>query len=109
MNKPLRNRTILNKNSETMIEMIKVSKIYPPDFVALKDVSISISSGEMFFIIGMSGAGKTTLLKLLCCMESPSNGLIEKRLQAGLIFPLTGRGQRLNPGECGPGPHRFRK
>ena len=31
----------------------------------------------MFFLIGMSGAGKTTLLKLLCSMETPTNGLIE--------------------------------
>ena len=60
-----------------MIEMIKVSKQYPPDVTALKDVSVSIASGEMFFLIGRSGAGKTTLLKLLCSMELPSNGLIE--------------------------------
>jgi cell division transport system ATP-binding protein len=60
-----------------MIELIKVSKQYPPDVVALKDVSLTIATGEMFFIIGMSGAGKTTLLKLLCSMESPSNGMIE--------------------------------
>ena len=71
MNKPV------NIKAETMIEMIKVSKTYPPDVVALKDISVSIGSGEMFFIIGMSGAGKTTLLKLLCSMETPSNGLIE--------------------------------
>ncbi len=61
----------------TMVEMIKVSKIYPPDTRALSDVSLSIATGEMFFLIGMSGAGKTTLLKLLCNMESPTNGLIE--------------------------------
>ncbi len=76
MNIPL-NRITQTKNKETMIEMIKVSKSYPPDVVALKDISVSIDSGEMFFIIGMSGAGKTTLLKLLCSMETPSNGLIE--------------------------------
>jgi cell division transport system ATP-binding protein len=67
----------LNGKTTTMIEMIKVSKSYPPDVIALKDVSLSITSGEMFFIIGMSGAGKTTLLKLLCLMEAPSKGLIE--------------------------------
>jgi len=60
-----------------MIEMIKVSKHYPPDVTALKTISVSIASGEMFFVIGMSGAGKTTMLKLLCSMENPSNGLIE--------------------------------
>ena len=60
-----------------MIEMIKVSKLFPADVVALKNISLSISSGEMFFIIGRSGAGKTTLLKLLCAMETPTNGLIE--------------------------------
>lgn len=62
---------------EAMIELIKVSKVYPPDIVALKNVSLSVARGEMFFIIGMSGAGKTTLLKLLCSMESVSNGMIE--------------------------------
>lgn len=74
-----------------MIEMIKVSKQYPPDVVALKDISLSIASGEMFFVIGMSGAGKTTLLKLLCSMELASNGLIEIGGQA--IHQL--RGHRL--------------
>lgn len=67
----------LPQTKETMIEMIKVSKHYPPDVTALQDISVSIETGEMFFIIGMSGAGKTTLLKLLCSMELPSNGLIE--------------------------------
>lgn len=60
-----------------MIELIKVSKAYSPDVIALQNISVSIDSGEMFFIIGMSGAGKTTLLKLLCSMELPSKGLIE--------------------------------
>jgi len=62
---------------ETMIELIKVSKTYSSDVIALQNISVSIDSGEMFFIIGMSGAGKTTLLKLLCSMELPTKGLIE--------------------------------
>jgi cell division transport system ATP-binding protein len=70
-------KTNPNNGVETMVELIKVSKEYPPDVVALKDISFSIASGEMFFVIGMSGAGKTTLLKLLCRMEAPSSGLIE--------------------------------
>jgi cell division transport system ATP-binding protein len=67
-------------NSPTMpimIELIKVSKNYPPDVKALADISLTVNTGELFFLIGMSGAGKTTLLKLICNMETPSNGLIE--------------------------------
>ncbi len=60
-----------------MIEMIKVSRTYAPDIKAVTDLSFAVNTGEMFFLIGRSGAGKTTLLKLICNMESPSNGLIE--------------------------------
>jgi cell division transport system ATP-binding protein len=63
--------------SRAMVEMIKVSKIYPPQVRALVDVSLTINNGEMFFLTGASGAGKTTLLKLLCNMEVPTNGLVE--------------------------------
>lgn len=76
-------------HSPPMIELIKVSKQYPPDVVALKEVSLSIATGEMFFVIGRSGAGKTTLLKLICSMETPSNGLIEIAGQP--IHQLKGR------------------
>ncbi len=75
-----RKRMMIEKTPKTngsMIEMIKVEKIYQPDIVALSDINLSIATGEMFFLIGMSGAGKTTLLKLICNMETPSKGLIE--------------------------------
>ena len=61
----------------TMIEMIKVSRTYPPDIKALSNISFTVDTGELFFLIGRSGAGKTTLLKLICNMDTPSNGLIE--------------------------------
>ncbi len=64
-------------SKNTMIEMIKVGRTYGPDITALSDISFSVETGEMFFLIGRSGAGKTTLLKLICNMEIPSNGLIE--------------------------------
>jgi cell division transport system ATP-binding protein len=70
--------TEMNAPSQpTIVELIKVSKHYPPDVTALADVSLTVETGEMFFLIGKSGAGKTTLLKLICNMETPSNGLIE--------------------------------
>ncbi|MCF6290204.1 MAG: cell division ATP-binding protein FtsE [Desulfobacterales bacterium] len=63
--------------NKTMVDLVKVTKIYPPDVAALEDVSLSVAQGEMLFLTGMSGAGKSTLLKLICGIETPNKGLIE--------------------------------
>lgn len=65
------------KNKKSIVELVRATKIYTPDVVALEDISLSISYGEMVFLTGMSGAGKTTLLKLICGMENPDKGLVE--------------------------------
>jgi cell division transport system ATP-binding protein len=62
---------------KSMIEIVRATKIYPPDVVALEDISLSVTKGEMLFLTGMSGAGKTTLLKLICGMEHPDKGMVE--------------------------------
>jgi len=59
-----------------IVELVKVTKVYPPDVVALHEVSLAIQPGEMLFLTGMSGAGKSTLLKLLCNVETPSGGVV---------------------------------
>ena len=60
-----------------LVELVNVTKIYPPDVVAVEDVSLRIYKGEILFLTGMSGAGKTTLIKLICRLETPTRGLIE--------------------------------
>ncbi len=57
-----------------MIEFSHVSKRYPGEYDALRDVSFRVERGEMVFITGHSGAGKTTLLKLLSLIERPTRG-----------------------------------
>lgn len=59
-----------------MIRFNNVSKTYPGGFIALKDVSFELATGEMAFLTGHSGAGKSTLLKLMCLMEKPTSGSI---------------------------------
>ncbi len=59
-----------------MISFQGVSKIYPPDVVALDNVSLDIQDNEFVSITGRSGAGKTTLIKLLLGEEKPSSGKV---------------------------------
>ena len=43
---------------------------------ALKDVSLSVNTGEFVSIIGKSGSGKSTLLSILGALDNPSTGSI---------------------------------
>lgn len=44
------------------------------DHVVLKDVSLEITQGESFVLVGPSGQGKTTLLKTMSGLVTPQNG-----------------------------------
>ena len=59
-----------------MIVLDRVTKNYNNSSVALKKVSLKISSKEFVIIIGKSGAGKTTLLRLLTREERQTSGKI---------------------------------
>lgn len=61
-----------------MIELDHVWKEYQLDnditFTALKDITLSIKSGEFTAIIGPSGSGKSTLMHLIGLLDKPSRG-----------------------------------
>ena len=59
-----------------MISFQNITKIYPPEVVALQNVSFDVDQGEFVSLVGKSGAGKTTLLKLLLADEKPTEGKI---------------------------------
>ncbi len=46
------------------------------DFVAVRQVSLEVSRGEIFCLLGGSGCGKTTLLRMLAGFETPTEGAI---------------------------------
>lgn len=46
------------------------------DVTALKNVSLEIASGELFFLLGGSGCGKTTLLRCIAGLETPTEGRV---------------------------------
>ena len=43
----------------------------------LKNISLSLGSGELVGLIGPNGAGKTTLLKVLLGLMEPTSGLVQ--------------------------------
>ncbi len=57
------------------IEMIGVNKWFG-DFHVLKDVDLSVSSGERVVICGPSGSGKSTVVRCLCRLERHQEGII---------------------------------
>jgi len=59
-----------------MLHFKNVSKIYPGQSVALKNINLDIDPGEFISIVGQSGTGKTTLVKLILAEERPSKGNI---------------------------------
>jgi polar amino acid transport system ATP-binding protein len=58
-----------------LIEIQNLQKNFG-ELQVLKDISLSISQGEVLVIIGPSGSGKSTLLRCLNLLERPSGGEI---------------------------------
>ena len=62
-----------------MIELSHISKDFGSGSYAVhavRDVSLSIGSGEIFGIIGFSGAGKSTLVRCINLLERPTSGTV---------------------------------
>ncbi len=63
--------------SNPLIELNNVSKTYSTaagDFVALKDINLTVGVGEFLGIVGKSGAGKSTLLNMINGVDQLTGG-----------------------------------
>lgn len=59
-----------------MIKFQNITKIYPPNTLALEEVSFEVKLKEFVSIVGKSGMGKTTLFRLLLAEEKPTRGRV---------------------------------
>ncbi|RDU61162.1 methionine ABC transporter ATP-binding protein [Helicobacter marmotae] len=57
-----------------MIHLKGIHKTYPNGFVALKNIDLEVSQGDIMGIIGYSGAGKSTLVRIINRLEEASSG-----------------------------------
>lgn len=67
----------LSLNSPPAIELKSISRYYfsaGEKVFVLKNISLTISQGEMIAIVGSSGSGKSTLMNIIGCLDKPSEG-----------------------------------
>ncbi|HJX31919.1 MAG TPA: ABC transporter ATP-binding protein, partial [Thermodesulfobacteriota bacterium] len=62
------------KNSNPEVVLVKdLEKRFGP-FVAVNQISFSVTRGEIFGFLGPNGAGKSTTIRMLCGIITPSSG-----------------------------------
>ena len=64
-----------------MIKLQHVSKVYENNIVALDDINLEFSEGELIVLKGVSGSGKSTILSLIAGLLKPTQGdiLVDKK------------------------------
>ncbi len=61
---------------EVLLRVEGITKIYDGTIKAVDDVSLTVTKGEIFGLLGGSGCGKSTLLRMLAGFEKPTKGRI---------------------------------
>ena len=63
--------------SRPMVQVHRLSKVYPGGVEALSGISVDFPEGQLTSLLGPSGCGKTTLLKIIAGLIPATSGLVE--------------------------------
>jgi len=70
----------MSEPQEPFIRLRNVRKVYRSrgqEFLAVSDVTMDVSEGELISLVGPSGCGKTTVLKILAGLHDADGGTIQ--------------------------------
>ena len=72
----LRNLSFLYRMEKYMIEIKQLYKSYG-ELEVLKDINLTVNTGEIYGLVGRSGAGKSTLLRCINGLENYQSGSLK--------------------------------
>src|SRR5262245_35920005 len=59
-----------------VVQLDGIWKIYGESDIAVRDLNLTVGTGEFLSLLGPSGCGKTTTLRLLAGFIAPTHGVI---------------------------------
>lgn len=69
-------------NKESLITLERVSKQFKDasgrDFIAIKDISLTVHKGEFFVLVGPSGSGKSTVMRIMAGLDTQTVGVVHR-------------------------------
>jgi ATP-binding cassette, subfamily F, member 3 len=71
--------------SQLLIYLHNIFKSFGPKKI-FDGISLSVSRGECFALVGENGSGKTTLLRLLASVDTPDDGVIERAKELSIGY-----------------------
>lgn len=89
INKSSVTKPAVDQANAIVFEHVTFSYSSRPDFLAMKQLSLSVPKGGRYALVGPSGAGKSTLFAMLLRFYEPTSGQIEIFGQAIAQWPLS--------------------